>query len=132
MICELMLTYDTPAVLPLSVLPSVCPSVRPKIFFVAFFSATIDGRNLIFGHKLHIGTPYRGKRVWTWKHKHSCHINSVTYVIDPSIRFCLIMFTFVFPNNPSESSEIFWPNCKNGVNQIRITMCEINWNSLWF
>ena len=28
----------------------------------------IDGRNLIFGHKLHIGTPYRGKRFWT------CHI----------------------------------------------------------
>ena len=28
-------------------------SVRPKIFFVAFFSATIDDRNLIFGHKLH-------------------------------------------------------------------------------
>ena len=25
--------------------------------FVTFFSATIDGRNLIFGHKLHIGTP---------------------------------------------------------------------------
>jgi hypothetical protein len=33
----------------------ICP------FLVAFFSATIDGRNLIFGHKLHIGTPYRGK-----------------------------------------------------------------------
>jgi hypothetical protein len=32
----------------------LCPSVRPsKIFFVAFFSATIDGKNLIFGHKLH-------------------------------------------------------------------------------
>ena len=31
-------------------------------FFVTFFSATIDGRNLIFGHKLHIGTPYHGKR----------------------------------------------------------------------
>ena len=47
-----------------SVLPlSVCLSVRPsKIFFFAFFSATIDGRNLIFGHKLYIGTPYRGKR----------------------------------------------------------------------
>ena len=30
---------------------SVCPS---QIFFVAFFSATIDGRNLIFNHKLHI------------------------------------------------------------------------------
>jgi hypothetical protein len=42
---------------PLSVLPSVCLSVRPKIVFVAFFSATIDGRNLIFGHKLHIGIP---------------------------------------------------------------------------
>jgi hypothetical protein len=27
-------------------------------FFVTFFSATIDGRDLIFGHKLHIGTPY--------------------------------------------------------------------------
>ena len=37
-------------------------SVRPsKIFFVTFFSATIDGRNLIFGHKLHIGMPYRGE-----------------------------------------------------------------------
>jgi hypothetical protein len=34
-------------------------------YFVTFFSATIDGRNLIFGHKHHIGTPYRGKRFWT-------------------------------------------------------------------
>jgi hypothetical protein len=34
-------------------------------FSVAFFSATIDGRNLIFGHKLYIGTPYRGKRFLT-------------------------------------------------------------------
>jgi hypothetical protein len=33
-----------------------------EIFFVAFFSATVDGRNLIFGHKLHIGMPYCGKR----------------------------------------------------------------------
>jgi hypothetical protein len=44
-------------VLPLSVLPSFCPS---KIFFVAFFSVTVDGRNLIFGHKRHIGIPYCG------------------------------------------------------------------------
>jgi hypothetical protein len=44
-------------VLPLS----VCPSFRPsKIFFVAFFSVTVDGRNLIFGHKHHIGIPYCG------------------------------------------------------------------------
>ena len=55
-----------------SVLPSVCPSVRPKIFFVAFFSATIDGRNLIFGHKLHIGTPYSGKCFWTGHIPTSC------------------------------------------------------------
>jgi hypothetical protein len=34
-------------------------------FFVGFFSGTIDGRNLIFGHKLHIGTLYRGKRFLT-------------------------------------------------------------------
>ena len=39
----------------------LCPSVRPsKIFFVAFFSVTVDGRNLIFGHKHHIGIPYCG------------------------------------------------------------------------
>ena len=41
-------------------------------FFVAFFSATIGGRNLIFGHKLHIGTPYRGKRFWTCQIPTSC------------------------------------------------------------
>ena len=36
-------------------------SVRPsKIFFVAIFSVTVDGRNLIFGHKHHIGIPYCG------------------------------------------------------------------------
>jgi hypothetical protein len=34
-------------------------------FFVTFFSTTIDGRNLVFGDKLHIGTPYPGKRFWT-------------------------------------------------------------------
>ena len=34
-------------------------------FFISFFSATIDDRKLIFGHKLHIGMPYCGKRFWT-------------------------------------------------------------------
>ena len=39
----------------------LCPSVRPsKIFFVTFFSVTVNGRNLIFGHKRHIGIPYCG------------------------------------------------------------------------
>ena len=47
----------------------LCPS---KIFFVAFFSANIDGRNLIFGHNLHIGISYCGKRVWTRQIPTSC------------------------------------------------------------
>ena len=56
-----------------SVRPSVSLSFCPyKIFFVAFFSATIDGRNLIFGHKLHIGMPYCGKRLWTRQIPTSC------------------------------------------------------------
>ena len=41
-------------------------------FFVAFFSATIDDRNVIFGHELHICTPYRGKRFWTHQIPTSC------------------------------------------------------------
>ena len=41
-------------------------------FFVTFFSATIDGRDLVFGHKLHIGTPYRGKRFLTRQIPTSC------------------------------------------------------------
>ena len=41
-------------------------------FFVAFFSATIDDRNLMFGHKLHIGTPYCGKRFLTRQIPTSC------------------------------------------------------------
>jgi hypothetical protein len=41
-------------------------------FFVAFFSATIDDRNLIFVHKLHIGMPYCGKRFWTRQIPTSC------------------------------------------------------------
>ena len=42
------------------------------ILYVAFFSATVDGRNLIFGHKLHIGIPYRGKRFLTSQIPTSC------------------------------------------------------------
>ena len=41
-------------------------------FFVTFFSATIDGRNLIFGHKHHIGMPYCGKCFWTRQILTSC------------------------------------------------------------
>jgi hypothetical protein len=42
-------------VLPLSVRPSVHPR-----YFSSHFSLTVDGRNLIFGHKHHIGIPYCG------------------------------------------------------------------------
>jgi hypothetical protein len=39
----------------------LCPSFRPfKIFFITFFSVAVDGRNLICGHKHHIGVPYCG------------------------------------------------------------------------
>ena len=56
-----------------SVRSSVRLSFRPyKICFVAFFSATIDGRNLIFGHKLHIGISYCGKRLWARQIPTSC------------------------------------------------------------
>jgi hypothetical protein len=44
--------------IPTSCLPTLLIFIHIEhicSFFVAFFSATIDGRNLIFGHKLHIG-----------------------------------------------------------------------------
>jgi hypothetical protein len=42
------------------------------ICICTFFSATIDDRNLIFDHKLHIGMPYCGKRFWTRQIPTSC------------------------------------------------------------
>jgi hypothetical protein len=68
---------DSMAVLPIGFGKSMCyvsPSHfgQGKIIFVAFFSATIDSRNLIFGHNLHIGTPYRGKHFWTRQIPTSC------------------------------------------------------------
>ena len=56
-----------------SILFYLCPSVRSsKIFFVAFFSVTVDGRNLIFGHKRHIDIPYCGYRFWICQIPTSC------------------------------------------------------------
>jgi hypothetical protein len=103
--CELMLTYDTPALrqtgsrnltdqktLPTiwgtymklvtkyqisamgGILFYLCPSFRPsRIFFITFFSVTVDGRNLIFGHKHHIGIPYCGWCFWTRQIPTSCY-----------------------------------------------------------
>jgi hypothetical protein len=116
--CELMLTYDTPALqqtgsrnltgqktlptiwgtymklvtkyqisainslsvfwthqIPTSCLPTLLIFI-PIEHICSFFSATIDGRNLIFGHKLHIGTPYRGKRFLTRQIPTSCLLKS--------------------------------------------------------
>jgi hypothetical protein len=65
-------------VLPLSICPSVLPSVRPSVLpsvqdiFRRIFPVTVDGRNLIFGHKRHIGIPYCGYRFWTCQIPTSC------------------------------------------------------------
>ena len=77
-------------VLPMSVLPSV----RPKIFFVAFFSATIDGRNLIFGHKLHIGMPYCGKRLWTRQIPTSCLSTQLVFIHIEHTCICTFFIEF--------------------------------------
>jgi hypothetical protein len=65
--------------IPTSCLPTLLIFIHIEhicSFFVAFFSATIDGRDLIFGHKLHIGTTYRGKRFWTHQIPASCLLKS--------------------------------------------------------
>ena len=68
-------------------------------FFVAFFLATIDGRNLILGHKLHIGTPYRGKRFLTLQIPTSClpksggiTVHLVYFIIVVSIKYKFLTF----------------------------------------
>ena len=67
----------------------ICP------FFVTFFSATIDGRDLIFGHKLHIGTPYRGKRFWTHQILTSC-LPTLLIFIHIEHTFCIFPFFVAF------------------------------------
>jgi hypothetical protein len=66
-------------------------------FLVAFFSATIDGRNLIFGHKLYIGTPYRGKRFLTCQISTSCLPKS--WGIIQFILFVLVFFSCYTPTH---------------------------------
>ena len=79
----------------ITVRPSFRPSFRPsKIFFVAFFSVTIDGRNLIFGHTLHIGTPYGGKR-----------FEPVIFLL-PACRLCWFLYTLdIYANFSSHFSQ---------------------------
>ena len=66
-------------------------------FLVAFFSATIDGRNLIFGHKLYIGTPYRGKRFLTCQISTSCLTKSGGII--QFILFVLVFFSCYTPTH---------------------------------
>jgi hypothetical protein len=67
----------------------ICP------FLVAFFSATIDGRNLIFGHKLHIHTPYRGKRFLTRQIPTSCLPKSGGIISEHLLTVHLVSFCLV-------------------------------------
>ena len=77
----------------------LCPSVRPSfrlsnIFLVAFFSVTVDGRNLIFGHKLHRGMPYCGKRFWTRQIPTSCLPTQLVFIhIEHICKFFVTFFS---------------------------------------
>jgi hypothetical protein len=64
-------------------------------FFVTFFSATIDGRDLIFVYKLHIGTPYRGKHFWTHQIPTSC-LPTLLIFIHIEHTFCICPFFVAF------------------------------------
>jgi hypothetical protein len=56
---------------------------------------TIDGRNLIFGYKLHIGTSYRGKRFWTHQIPTSC-LPTLLIFIHIEHTFCICPFLVAF------------------------------------
>jgi hypothetical protein len=64
--CELMLAYDTPALQQTGSRNLTGQKTFPTIwgtymkFFVAFFSVTVDGRNLIFGSQ----ASYRYTILW--------------------------------------------------------------------
>ena len=64
-------------------------------FFITFFSATIDGRDLIFGHNLHIGTPYCGTRFWTHQIPTSC-LPTLLIFIHIEHSFCICPFLVAF------------------------------------
>ena len=82
-------------------------------FFVTFFSATIDGKDLVFGYKLHIGTPYHGKRFLTRQIPTSCLSKSggiisehqltvhlvcpVVLFFSPLYRLSFLIYGFWFP-----------------------------------
>jgi hypothetical protein len=57
------------------------------------------GEDLIFGHKLHIGTPYRGKRYWTHQIPTSCLPTLLIFIHMLSIKWVWFMvFNTTFNN----------------------------------
>jgi hypothetical protein len=93
--CELMLTYDTPALRQSGSRNMTGQKTLVCTFFVTFFSATIDGRDLIFVYKLHIGTPYRGKHFWTHQIPTSC-LPTLLIFIHIEHTFCICPFFVAF------------------------------------
>jgi hypothetical protein len=111
--CEL--TYDTPALWQTGsrnltgqkTLPTIwgtyyvykaCDQISDfshQSFFVTFFSATIDDRDMIFGHKLHIGTPYRGKHFRTHQIPSSCLPTLLIFIhIEHTFWICPFLVAF--------------------------------------
>ena len=103
---------------------SVRPSFHPsKIFFVAFFSVTVDGRNLIFGHKRHIGIPYCGQRFWTRQIPTSCFLTLLIF-IHIEHTFCICPFLVAFFSATTKTgrhdiAEILLKVALNTKNQIK-------------
>jgi hypothetical protein len=87
----------------------ICP------FLVAFFSATIDGRNLIFGHKLHIGTPYHGKRFFDLSDSYFLFADFVDFYTHLTyISICTFFVTF-FSATIDDRDLIFGHKCHIGT-----------------
>jgi hypothetical protein len=86
-------------------------------FFITFFSATIDGRNLIFGHKLHIGTPYCGKRFYSPALWQTGSRNQTSHKALPTIWGTYIKLVTKYQisaiNSCWEKCDEKWPICSN-------------------
>ena len=69
--------------------------VRPsKIFFLAFFAGSFVGKNLIFGHKRHIGIPYCGQCFWTRQIPTSCLPTQLVFMHIEHTCICTFFVTF--------------------------------------
>ena len=80
--------------IPTSCLPTYLVFIHIE-HICTFISATIDGRDLIFGHKLHIGTPYRGKRFWIHQIPTSC-LPTLLIFMHIEHAFCICPFLVTF------------------------------------